>query len=152
MSRDIGAFAYIILCNGDVVKKMAHRIAHETSNRAELKAILAGCYNVPDGSSVLVKTDSQYALMTLSGRWQQRKNTDLFECWKTKVLPRLGKVKFEWVKGHNGDEWNELCDQMCTDVAGCDLNDPKEWKKIGYENTTHFTERPSTRITDGGLR
>lgn len=129
MFRDEGAFAYVVLHNGEVVKKNAHRIQHETSNRAELKAILAGCYNIPEGSSVLVKTDSQYALMTLSGRWSQKKNTDLFECWKTKVRPRLGEVDFEWVKGHNGNEWNEPCDQMCNEAAGFDLNDKKEWIK-----------------------
>lgn len=127
MCRDIGAFAYVILQGDEIIKKGAHRIEHETNNRAELKAILAGCYNVPEGSSVLVRSDSQYALYTLSGKWSRNKNVDIFECWDKKVRPRLRNVEFEWVRGHSGNEWNELCDALCNEAAECDLNDRREW-------------------------
>lgn len=32
------------------------------------------------------------------------------------VLPLLYnlKPKFEWVRGHNGDKWNEYVDELCT--------------------------------------
>ena len=33
------------------------------------------------------------------------------------------KVSYNWVRGHNGDKWNELCDQLCTEAAGIDLNE-----------------------------
>lgn len=129
MKRDIGAFAYVILTAGEIVKKKAYVIREETNNRAELKAIIAACWQVPEKASVLVRSDSKYAMGVLSGEWKGTSNIDLIDCWKTKVRPRLGKVDFEWVKGHNGNEWNELCDAMCNEAVGFDLNDKKEWIK-----------------------
>lgn len=123
LCRDEGAFAYAILYDGKLVKSKAYRIEHETSNRAELKAILAGCWQCPEGSKILVRTDSQYSIMTLRGIWQRKKNADLFEIWEKRIKrEKKLDIYLEWVKGHNGDMWNEYCDQLCTEAAGFDLN------------------------------
>lgn len=100
----------------------AYKITNESNNRAELKAIIAAIHNLPkDAKDVEVISDSQYALNTLSGRWGRGKNKDLFDVWRTVRNSHLGvHITWTWVKGHDGDYFNELCDKLCCDVLGYD--------------------------------
>ena len=119
-----GAFAYVI-CDGNdkEIKRRAWKISNETNNRAELKAIIAGLHNLPaNAKKVIVISDSMYALNTCSGNWSRNANTDLFDIHDKIVMERGLNVSYKWVKGHNGDYFNEICDQMCNDVLGYDAN------------------------------
>lgn len=120
-----GAFAYVMLdTNGNVVKKLAKKITNETNNRAELKAIIAGIYLLPqDAEKVKVISDSQYALNTLFGGWSRNANDDLFKIFDDVMSKRTElSIEWEWVRGHSGNEYNEMCDKMCNDVLGYDAN------------------------------
>lgn len=124
--HDEGAFAYVILnSENTVVERKAYKITKETNNRAELKAIIAAFNRLPDDADeVDIYSDSQYALNTLSGQWQQKSNEDLFKVWR-KVRAEHKNIKhitYNWVKGHNGNVYNEICDQLCNDVLGYDAN------------------------------
>jgi len=122
MSADFGAFAYVILQDGELLHRHAEKIEHETNNRAEIKAILYGVQALPNNSEVEVFSDSQYALGVLSGRYRAKKNPDLVNKYKKMVATKRMSVSYNWVRGHNGDKWNELCDQLCNEAAGIDLN------------------------------
>ena len=126
---NIGGFAYIICdAKDNELKRGAWKIENETNNRAELKAIIAALHNLPnDAKSVIVISDSQYALNTCSGNWKRKLNKDLFAIHDEIVKKRGLKVSYEWVKGHDGDYYNELCDKLCNEVAGFDLNE--EYRK-----------------------
>lgn len=120
-----GAFAYVILnyANTEVERK-AYKITNESNNRAELKAIIAAINRLPDDATeVKVFSDSQYALFTLQGKWKQKSNKDLFDAWGKVLNKKQGvQIEYNWVKGHNGNVYNELCDQLCNDVLGYDAN------------------------------
>lgn len=139
-----GAFAYVILNVEDAeVERMAYRITDETNNRAELKAIVTAVHRLPkDATKVTIYSDSQYALNTLSGEWSHSNNHDLFKVWY-KVLDEHTdlKINYEWVKGHDGNVYNELCDQMCNDVLGYDANE--EFSRYKKKKK----EEPKIRIT-----
>lgn len=123
--HDEGAFAYVMLDGfGHFIKKKgAWKITGETNNRAELKAIITGLYHLPiDAQYVKVISDSQYALNTLSGKWGRNANQDLFKVFDDIMALHKYKVTYEWVKGHSGDEYNEMCDKMCNDKLGYDAN------------------------------
>ena len=126
---NIGGFAYIICdAKDNELKHGAWKIENETNNRAELKAIIAALHNLPnDAKRVIVISDSQYALNTCSGNWKRKLNKDLFVIHDEIVKKRGLKVSYEWVKGHDGDYYNELCDKLCNEVAGFDLNE--EYRK-----------------------
>lgn len=123
MSADFGAYAYVILQDGELKHKFSKKIEHETNNRAEIKAILYGVQSLPDDSEVEVFSDSQYALGVLSGRYKAKKNPDLVSEYRKMVATKHMSVSYNWVRGHNGDKWNELCDQLCNEAAGIDLNE-----------------------------
>lgn len=139
-----GAFAYVILNVEDAeVERKARVIKNETNNRAELKAIISAVHRLPsDATSVTVYSDSQYALKTLSGEWSHTNNHDLFKVWMDVLgKKRSLKITYKWVKGHNGDVYNELCDQMCNDVLGYDANE--EFSRYKKKKK----EEPKIRIT-----
>jgi len=87
----------------------------ETSNnRMEITALGVGlvralAMKTPTERIVLV-SDSQYALGVCSGQMYAQANKDLIGRFKS----RLGqeKVEFRWVKGHNGDRFNEMADEL----------------------------------------
>lgn len=114
----VGGAAFVILKNGKMVAEGKYKVLRETSQRAELKAIILAIWKVPEGSSVKIYTDSQYAISVL-GRIPKKpkKNLELIgKFWEIKANRRL-RVVFEWVKGHNGDMWNEYCDKLCGEAA-----------------------------------
>lgn len=120
--KNEGAYAFVLLQNGKIIKKEAAVIRNETNNRGELKAILAAVRNCPDEATVTINSDSQYAINTLRGEWARKKNTDLFDEWETILARKKVSVRFNWVRGHDGNKYNEMCDQMCNEAVGYDLN------------------------------
>lgn len=118
-SSDRGAFAYVLVnAQGEVLRKRCYTIEHESSNRAELKAIIAALCLLPsEAKRVMVFSDSLYPLRTLSGIYGWHTNIDLFIAYERKVREKR-KMSVLWcrVKGHNGNYWNELCDSLCNEA------------------------------------
>jgi ribonuclease HI len=94
-----------------------------TNQRAELLAVLMALEAVGPSGSVLIRSDSQYAIHGLrkhlcspSGHLPSA-NRDLW----LRILPTaraLGpNLALEWVRGHNGDPGNEAADQLAGDAA-----------------------------------
>ncbi len=44
-------------------------------------------------------------------------NRDLWEPLLTVVLDATEPITFTWVKGHSGDPWNDLVDELATMAA-----------------------------------
>jgi ribonuclease HI len=91
-----------------------------TSQRMEITAALEALKALKKPCRVTIHTDSQYVAFAIKKgwvyKWRKRgwpskvKNADL---WK-QVMPLLWKheVTMFWVRGHNGTEHNERCDQL----------------------------------------
>lgn len=123
--NDEGAYAFVILDeSNNEVRRYAKKIVKETNNRAELKAIISAILQLPqDATHVVVNSDSQYALNTLSGKWKRKMNLDLFKLWDDLIKELCLTIEYKWVRGHNGNEYNELCDKLCNDAIGYDANE-----------------------------
>mgnify|MGYP002621783295 CR=1 FL=1 len=126
-----GAYAFVIMDDTHKeIKRFAQKVVNETNNRAELKAIIIAIADLPkDAESVEVFSDSMYALNTLSGRWKRKMNLDLFDLWDKTLIKSNVHIKYTWVKGHNGNEYNELCDRLCNEAVGYDMNADTDRKK-----------------------
>lgn len=57
-----GGSAYLIIHNGEVIKTASKGFLNTTNNRMEMLAILSAVFSVPDGSDLVVFSDSQYAI------------------------------------------------------------------------------------------
>ena len=83
-----------------------------TNNRMEIMAIINALKHIPDNSKVYLYSDSQYALNCMAGIWEKRKNIDLWA--ELEKLSRNKTILTNWVRGHNGNPYNERCDELAT--------------------------------------
>lgn len=99
-----------------------------TNNRMELRAVLEALQGLPDASTVEIVSDSRYVIDALSKwihGWRKRGwktsegtpvlNRDLIEALDART--RALKVRFTWVRGHDGNPLNELVDQLAQSAA-----------------------------------
>lgn len=105
-----GGSAYIILKNDMIIKEVKKGFLNTSNNRMEMLAIISAINSVPEGSSILIHSDSQYAIKVLSGVWKAHTNKDLLNLHKK--ISKKRNVYFKWVKGHNGDKYNEMVDKL----------------------------------------
>lgn len=110
-----GGSAYVILHNNEIFARNSKGFIRTTNNRMEMLAILSAVNALPDNSSCLIHSDSQYAINVLSGFWKAKTNTDLVNSFREKIKEKnIKQIQFKWVKGHNGNIYNEMVDSMCT--------------------------------------
>ena len=116
--------------NGRVHKKeITQGFAVTTNNRMELLAAIVGLEALRRPCDVELTSDSKYLVDAFNQKWvdgwvkkgwkgankQPVKNQDL---WKRLLEAKKNhNVKFIWVKGHNGHEFNERCDEMAVASA-----------------------------------
>lgn len=113
---DIGASACLILKDGEQIYSWSKASRRTTNNRQELAAIIHAVLHTPEGSKLLIRTDSEYCIGVYSRFYSINKNAELIEFFFKYVEERNLTVAFEWVQGHNGDIWNEIVDEMCTEA------------------------------------
>ncbi|MDR2150081.1 MAG: ribonuclease HI [Spirochaetaceae bacterium] len=121
-----GGWAFIILEGTDIIDRGSGAAPETTNNRMELYAVLSAFEKLlsfptpPD--IVQVFSDSQYVIKGITewiGMWkynawkasnkQPVKNKDLWQ--RLDQVSRQFNVEWYWVKGHDGCEYNELCDR-----------------------------------------
>ena len=122
-----GGAAYLILLNGKEILRRSKALIHTTNNRAEMLAIISAVKRCPIGADIVIHTDSKYAIFSFGHRKRisdSVKNNDLIHLYRKEAAQK--KVTFEWVKGHNGDRYNEIVDSM----ANGEYNKMKESLKV----------------------
>ncbi len=95
-----------------------------TNNRMELLAVCIGLEALNKPCEVEVISDSRYVCDAVNEHWldgwkradfrrgkaDEVKNIDLWERLAADLKPH--RVRFTWVKGHAGHEFNERCDRL----------------------------------------
>ena len=103
-----------------------------TNNRMELMAAIAGLEALKTSCDVELYSDSKYLVDAFNLKWiegwirkgwkrsqnEPVKNVDLWKRLLEAKNPH--NVKFIWVKGHNGHDFNERCDALATSAADGD--------------------------------
>ena len=123
-----GGWGIVVIADG-VAKQLSGGERLTTNNRMELTAAIAALtviHNTPGFAQrpVTVNIDSQYVkngITTWIKGWKSKgwktadkkpvKNQDLWV--KLDELNAGLKVNWNWVKGHAGVEYNEICDSLC---------------------------------------
>ncbi|MGP8059119.1 MAG: ribonuclease H [Acidimicrobiales bacterium] len=105
---------------------------HTTNQRMEITAALEALRALGPGRAVVeVVSDSTYVVNCFRQRWwagwhrrdwrnAQGKpvaNRDLWEPLLDLALGDEARITWRWVKGHSGDHWNEVVDQLALSAA-----------------------------------
>lgn len=121
-----GGVGIVVLKDGVEIQRLSSGEKYTTNNRMELLAAMCGIAYVQEtfgsSESITVITDSAYVVNGMS-QWRHgwkkknwkgcKKNLDLWQ-----VLDVLGdKCKFQWVKGHDKDHYNEIADDLAREAA-----------------------------------
>ena len=119
-----------ILQSGPHYKEISQGFRLTTNNRMELLSVIV-CIEMlkQDGCEVVVYSDSKYVVDAVEknwiGGWVKRgwKNVKNPDLWKRYlVVAQRHKVRFKWIKGHNGHQMNERCDFLAVEASnGRDL-------------------------------
>jgi ribonuclease HI len=86
-----------------------------TNNRMELMGAIEGLRATERGADVVLRSDSQYVVNTMTLRWKRNKNQDLWALLDTETAAR--RVRFEWVRGHDTDPINNRADELALNGA-----------------------------------
>ena len=117
-----GGWAAILRYNGHE-KELSGGERETTNNRMELMAVISALTALKESCEVELWTDSQYIEKAINEGWLagwkrrgwKRKGGELknIELWQEldSLLARH-KVNFNWLKGHDGHEFNERCDAI----------------------------------------
>jgi ribonuclease HI len=114
-----------ILQSGPHYKEISQGFRLTTNNRMELLSVIV-CLEMlkQDGCEVVVYSDSKYVVDAVEknwiGGWVKRgwKNVKNPDLWKRYlVVAQRHKVRFKWIKGHNGHQMNERCDFLAVEAS-----------------------------------
>jgi ribonuclease HI len=94
-----------------------------TNNQMELKAVIESLKTLKKSSNIIVYTDSTYVKDGITkwifswkkNNWRNSKKQPVknMELWQELDELRLGhEIDWRWVKGHSGDFYNDLVDEL----------------------------------------
>ncbi len=129
----------VVLLSGKYRKELSEGFRLTTNNRMELLSVIVALEKLKvQPSNVTVYSDSKYVVDAVEKSWvfewekkgfAKKKNIDLWQRFLR--IYRKHNVKFQWVKGHAGNELNERCDQLAVKAAEKeDLKVDEEYEQI----------------------
>lgn len=107
---------------GYILSEISKGYRATTNNRMEIMAAIEALTGIPEGSEITLFSDSQYLVRTMKEGWSRNKNKDLWQ--RLDIASCEKKVIYRWVRGHNGNRYNERCDELAT--MGIRSSDKKE--------------------------
>lgn len=119
----------VVLRYKDIEKELSGGFSRTTNNRMELKAAIEGLSALKEPCAVTLHSDSKYLVDALTKGWAyswQKKNwrksgggkalnSDLWA--RLLGLLSVHETELVWVKGHDGDKYNERCDELARSAA-----------------------------------
>jgi ribonuclease HI len=122
-----GGWAAIIFINDEKVVITGNK-KNTTNNQMELMAAIESLKKIPEGQEVEIFTDSQYVKQGITDwieKWIQnnwktssKQKVKNVELWKElNIVSKKHKIKWNWVKAHAGDVFNEEVDGLAKKAA-----------------------------------
>lgn len=128
----LGAYGFVAVDKDEVIYRSGEFVNMMTNNQAELLATISAIewfIKKYDSSTLLViKTDSKYCYSGfnvwmekwIKKDWKRADGKDVanIELWKKLLVykEKYSNIKFEWIKGHSGNKFNDMVDEMCKKI------------------------------------
>ena len=121
--NSIASYGIVILLieNGNIIGWKQYsgicEPVNSTNNYAEITAALVGLKKITDKTiPVKVYSDSQYLVQTINSNWNINANKELWEKLFEEIRT-FDSVEFIKVKGHGGNKYNEIADNLANKEA-----------------------------------
>lgn len=88
---------------------------HTTNNRMELMAVLEALRFLPFEKEFDIYSDSLNVVNCAQGIWKRKANLDLWT--KYDQLTKDKTIHLTWVRGHDGDHYNEIAHNLAHKAA-----------------------------------
>ena len=109
-----GAYAWARIEENDVTAQGSGSCGRVTNNQAEMIAVIEALKS-NDDLWLTIKSDSQVVVKGAKRQWRRKKNLDLWNQIDKLVYAR--SIKWEWVKGHSSNQWNNYVDNLAQEAC-----------------------------------
>ena len=119
----------VILKYGEHERELSGAEQSTTNNRMELTAVIKGLEALKEPCEVTLYSDSKYVIDGLSKGWAESwrkrgwkksdgKSAQNPQLWQRLLeLAEIHSLVYVWVKGHNGNPYNERCDRLAVSAT-----------------------------------
>ncbi|HDP33666.1 MAG TPA: ribonuclease HI [Candidatus Hydrogenedentes bacterium] len=124
-----------VLIYGNHVKELSGGEPFSTNNRMELTAAIAALSELKRPCKVKLHSDSIYLVKGMTEwihawkrkQWRRGSKPVLnLELWQTlDALSERHDIKWIWVRGHDGNRYNERCDRLAGDAILAQKNNER---------------------------
>jgi len=104
-----------VIVEKDNVTEISGNEIESTNNRMEISAVIKGLEKTKQNQKVKIYSDSQYVINTMTKNWKRKANLDLW--FKLDQLVHEREVLWKWVRGHEGDFYNEKAHNLAYGAA-----------------------------------
>jgi ribonuclease HI len=126
-----GGYGTVIL-HGGQRRELSDGFRRTTNNRMEILGCIAGLDAIEERSDITLYSDSKYVVDTITkgwaetwrGRgWNRKVDGELVPASNADLWARMldlcewHRVRFQWVRGHDGNVENERCDELARAAA-----------------------------------
>ncbi|MFN0140291.1 MAG: ribonuclease HI [Pyrinomonadaceae bacterium] len=91
-------------------------LGNATNQQAEIAAATIGLESLNQPCEVHVISDSRYVVETMNGNFRKKTNHDWWKRIESAAAPH--RITWEWTRGHDGHEIQEIADNMARTIAG----------------------------------
>lgn len=130
-----GGFAYVVVFPDGSTRTHAESYEKTTNNRMELMAVLRAIQHYPN-DPIHIYSDSMYVVTPISSGRLMIKDDDQimrhpnFDLWIKLKNVLHPMVTCTWIRGHNGDEFNEMADRLSYEII---VTTADKKKDVGYK-------------------
>ena len=126
--KRLGGCGILILDkNYNILLEKSIGFSNATSTRMEIMSAIIALTNVEQNCSITFFSDSLTLVEAKNNKYVPKTNLDLWK--KLESLEKNKIIKYVFVKGHSGNEFNEICDKLATNAMQNDLLKEKEYLK-----------------------
>lgn len=115
-ARNQGGIGFVILKDDKEVARYSKMYKNSTNQRMEQMAAIVALESITTPSEVTIVSDSQYVVCTYTKGWKRKANLDLWKRFDAAIAFHT-KVEFSWVKGHENDQYNKICDKLAQEAS-----------------------------------
>lgn len=113
-----GGTGWCVVIDGEISARGGVGYISTTNNRMEMRAAIeafeAFGHRLEPSDRITLYSDSKLVIETMRGRFRSKKNLDL---WGTlHEINERYKITWEWIPGHRGNKYNELCDTLAAEA------------------------------------